>query len=320
MEYRRRLLSLLLVAPIAIAARAALAQDAFKVAIGQLEIWSGQAPILGQKAGIFKKYGITLENFGTAGAGETVQAVISGSADFGVNVGTQGVLRAFAKGAPIRVIGANFTGAGDIYFYVRADSPIRSLKDATEKTTISYSTGGATTHTIVLGYGKELGVKAVPTSTGGLPATLTAVMSGQIDIGWGAPPFGLKEVDEGKIRVIASGNDVPSLRGQTIRVEVVNDAVLKNRKDAVLRFVRAFRETLDWMYADPEAIKMYAEAIKVPIAIAKTAVEKFQPKEAKQFDRILDIDGIMAGAISTKFLDALLTKEQLAEFVQIPPR
>jgi NitT/TauT family transport system substrate-binding protein len=296
------------------------AQDAFKVAIGQLEIWSGQAPILGQKAGIFKKHGIVLENFGTAGAGETVQAVISGSADFGVNVGTQGVLRAFAKGAPIRVIGANFTGAGDIFYYVRADSPIKSLKDATEKTTISYSTSGSTTHTIVLGYGKELGIKAVPTSTGGMPATLTQVMSGQIDIGWGSPPFGLREIEEGKIRVIASGNDVPSLRAQTIRIEVVNNNALKTRKDAVVRYVKAFRETLDWMYSDPEAIRMYAEAIKVPVSIAKTAVEKYQPKEAKQFDRILDMEGIMANAVALKYLDALLTKEQLAEFIQIPPR
>jgi NitT/TauT family transport system substrate-binding protein len=312
-------LAVLLLASIMLAAPAH-AQDKFKVAIGQLEIWSGQAPILGQKAGIFKKHGIELENFGTAGAGETVQAVISGSADFGVNVGTQGVLRAFAKGAPIRVIGANFTGAGDIFFYVRADSPIKSLKDATEKTTISFSTNGATTHTIVLGYGKELGIKAVPTSTGGMPATLTQVMSGQIDIGWGSPPFGLKEIEEGKIRVIASGNDVPSLRAQTIRIEVVNNNVLKNRKDAVLRFAKAYRETLDWMYSDPEAIRMYAEAIKVPVSIAKTAVEKYQPKEAKQFDRILDMEGIMKNAVALKYLDAILTKEQLAEFIQIPPR
>lgn len=312
-------LAVLLLASIMLAAPAH-AQDKFKVAIGQLEIWSGQAPILGQKAGIFKKHGIELENFGTAGAGETVQAVISGSADFGVNVGTQGVLRAFAKGAPIRVIGANFTGAGDIFFYVRADSPIKSLKDATEKTTISFSTNGATTHTIVLGYGKELGIKAVPTSTGGMPATLTQVMSGQIDIGWGSPPFGLKEIEEGKIRVIASGNDVPSLRAQTIRIEVVNNNVLKNRKDAVLRFAKAYRETLDWMYSDPEAIRMYAEAIKVPVSIAKTAVEKYQPKEAKQFDRILDMEGIMKNAVALKYLDVILTKEQLAEFIQIPPR
>jgi NitT/TauT family transport system substrate-binding protein len=312
-------LAILFLASILLAAPAN-AQDKFKVAIGQLEIWSGQAPILGEKAGIFKKHGIELENFGTAGAGETVQAVISGSADFGVNVGTQGVLRAFAKGAPIRVFGANFTGAGDIFFYVRADSPIKSLKDATAKTTISFSTNGSTTHTIVLGYGKELGIKAVPTSTGGMPATLTQVMSGQIDIGWGSPPFGLREIEEGKIRVIASGNDVPSLRAQTIRIEVVNNNVLKNRKDAVLRFVKAYRETLDWMYSDPAAIRMYAEAIKVPVSIAKTAVEKYQPKEAKQFDRILDMDGIMKNAVALKYLDATLTKEQLVEFIQIPPR
>jgi NitT/TauT family transport system substrate-binding protein len=312
-------LAILFLASIPLAAPAN-AQDKFKVAIGQLEIWSGQAPILGEKAGIFKKHGIELENFGTAGAGETVQAVISGSADFGVNVGTQGVLRAFAKGAPIRVFGANFTGAGDIFFYVRADSPIKSLKDATAKTTISFSTNGSTTHTIVLGYGKELGIKAVPTSTGGMPATLTQVMSGQIDIGWGSPPFGLREIEEGKIRVIASGNDVPSLRAQTIRIEVVNNNVLKNRKDAVLRFVKAYRETLDWMYSDPAAIRMYAEAIKVPVSTAKTAVEKYQPKEAKQFDRILDMEGIMKNAVALKYLDAILTKEQLAEFIQIPPR
>src|SRR6185295_16232489 len=156
----------------------------------------------------------------------------------------------------------------------------------------SFSTNGATTHTIVLGMSKELGIKGVPTSTGGMPATLTAVMSGQIDIGWGAPPFGLREIEEGKIRAIASGNDVPSLRNQTIRIEVVNNNVLRGRKDAVLRFVRAFRETLDWMYADPEAIKMYADAIKVPVSIAKTSVDKYQPKEAKQFDRILDMEGI----------------------------
>jgi NitT/TauT family transport system substrate-binding protein len=317
---RHGLLSLLAAAAMAAAVSTASAQDAFKVAIGQLEIWSGQAPILGEKAGIFKKHGITVENFGTAGAGETVQAVISGSADFGVNVGTQGVLRAFAKGAPIRVIGADFTGAGDIFFYVRAESSIKSLKDTTERNTISYSTGGSTTHTIVLGLGKELGIKAVPTSTGGMPATLTAVMSGQIDVGWGSPPFGLREIEDGKIRVIAGGNDVPSLRSQTIRVETVNANVLKTRKDAVLRFVRAFRETLDWMYADPEAIRMYAEAIKVPVAIAKTAVEKFQPKEAKQFDRILDLEGIMTDAVRLKFLDAPLSKEQVAEFIQIPPR
>ena len=215
MRNQRWLLTLVLVGPMMAVASAASAQDAFKVAIGQLEIWSGQAPILGQKAGIFKKYGITLENFGTAGAGETVQAVISGSADFGVNVGTQGVLRAFAKGAPIRVIGANFTGAGDIYFYVRADSPIKSLEGYDREEHHLVSTGGSDDQhdRSRPGQGaRDQGGADLDRRDAG-DAHRGNV--GQVDIGWGSPPFGLKEIDEGKIRVIASGNDVPSLRGQT---------------------------------------------------------------------------------------------------------
>ena len=230
------------------------------------------------------------------------------------------MLRAFAKGAPIRIIGANFTGAGDVFCYVRADSPIKSAQGQTEKNTISYSTGGSTTNNVVLGFGKELGVQAMPTSTGGMSPTLTAVMSGQIDVGWGSPPFGIQEIEDGKIRVVAGGNEVPSLRSQTIRVEVVNANALHDRHDAAMHFVQAFRETLDWMYSDPAAIKMYADSIKFPVGAAKTAIEKFQPKAAKQFDRVLDIDGIMADGIKHKFLDGPLTKEQIAEFIQIPPR
>jgi NitT/TauT family transport system substrate-binding protein len=145
-------------------------------------------------------------------------------------------------------------------------------------------------------------------------------MSGQIDVGWGSPPFGIKEIDEGKIRVIASGAEVPSLRSQTVRVEVVNADTLHNRHDAVMRFVQAFRETLDWMYSDPAAMKMYADSLHMEVGPVKAAIEKFQPKSAKQFDQVLDMDGIVADGIKNKFLDAPLTKEQIAEFIQIPPR
>jgi NitT/TauT family transport system substrate-binding protein len=73
------------------------------------------------------------------------------------------------------------------------------------------------------------------------------------------------------------------------------------------------------MYADPAAIKMYADSLGMPVDVVRAAILKFQPKEAKQFDHILDVDGMMADAIKNKFLDAPLTKEQLADFIQIPP-
>src|SRR5262245_4191284 len=305
-------------ATLALSMSGALAQDKFKVAVGQIEIWSGAVPALGQKAGIFKKHGIELEIFGTAGAGETVTTVISGSADFGINVGSYGVFRAFARGAPLRIIGANFTGAGDLYWYVRTESPIKSLADATEKNSISYSTNGASTHIVVSGFQKALGLKAIPTSTGGQTPTLTMVMSGQIDIGWASPPFGLKEVEEGKIRIVANGNEFPTIRNQSVRVEIVNANVLRDRKDAVMRFVRAYRETLDWMYASPDAAKMHAEMHGLVEARVRAAIDKFQPKAARQFDEVKDIEGMMSDAVRLKFLDAPLTKEQITEFIQIP--
>jgi NitT/TauT family transport system substrate-binding protein len=318
---RRSLRAIVLALPLLLATTAASAQDAvdtLKVAIGQLGLWAVDGPRLGQRAGIFKKHGIVLDIFGTQGGGETLQAVISGSADLTVGIGTAAVLRAYTKGAPIRVIGANFTGAGDLYWYVRADSPIKRLADASDKTTVGYSASGSSSHNVVLAFLQELGLKAMPAATGTLPATLTQVMSGQVDIGWGAPPFGLKELAEGKIRIIANGNDVPSLRTQTVRVDMVNAAVLEQRKDALLRFVRAYRETLDWMFSSPDAVALYADEMKVPRELAATIRDKFQTKEAMRNDRLSDLDAVMADAVTLKYLDKPLTKAQLDELVQIP--
>jgi NitT/TauT family transport system substrate-binding protein len=309
-----------LVVPLALAAGPATAEDQLKVAIGQINNWENQAPTLGQDAGIFKKHGLVLENVGTAGAGETMQPVISGSADIGAGVGVAGVMRAYSKGAPVRILAPAFTGTGDLYWYVKADSKLQSLKDATPETTIAYSTNGSSSNNIVVAFVSELGAKGKPTATGGPAATLTAVMSGQVDIGWAAPPFGLKELKEGKIRIVAHGSDVPSLRSQTVRVLIVNADALKNKHDAIMRFVDAYRESVDWMYSDPKAVEMYSEKMKLPVDLLKESMAKFQPKETLQTDKMADLEGSLRDAVKLKFLDKELTKEQLADLIQIPPR
>jgi NitT/TauT family transport system substrate-binding protein len=298
----------------------ALAQDALKIAIGQINNWENQAPTLGQDAGIYGKHNLKIESFGTAGAGETLQAVISGSADLGAGVGIAGAMRAFSKGAPVRILMPAFTGTGDLYWYVKADSPIKSVKDVTDKHTIAFSTSGSSSNNLVLAFAQELGVKAKPTATGSPPGTLTSVMSGQIDIGWASPPFGVKEIKNGQIRILLRGSDVPSLKGQTVRAIIVNADAWKTKRDAILRFVKAYRETVDWMYSDPKAIAMYAQKIKADENLLKESIAEFHQKEAMQTDRMADLDGAVADAVKLKFLDAPMTKEQLAEFLQIPPR
>ena len=213
-----------------------------------------------------------------------------------------------------------FTGTGDIYWYVKADSKIQSLKDATADNTIAYSTSGSSSNNIVVAFVNELGAKAKPTATGGPAATFTAVMSGQVDIGWSVPPLGLQEIKEGKIRIVARGSDVPSLRGQTVRALIVNANSLKTKHDAIMRFMDAYREAVDWMYSDPKAVEMYAVKINRPVDLLKESMAKFQPKETMQSEKFADLDGAIADAVKLKFLEKPLTKEQIAEFLQIPPR
>jgi NitT/TauT family transport system substrate-binding protein len=298
----------------------AYGQETLKLAAGQRGNWDTSIAEVGQRGGIFKKHGLTLDIVYTQGSGETQQAVISGSVDIGVAVGIMGALSSFAKGAPVRIIGAEITGGADLYWYVRTDSPIKTLKDINGKT-IAYSTKGSSTDGIVTAFIKQYDVKAIPTATGSPPSTLTQVMSGQIDVGWAAPPFGLDQLDKGEIRIIASGNDAAVFKGQTVRTLLTTTQVLQNRKSTIEKFMRAYRETIDWMYSDPTALKHYAEWMNFSEAKAKrTRDGGFFPKDALNPDRIVGIDTIAKDAVDMKFIATPLTKEQLAELIQIPPR
>jgi len=296
-----------------------MAQETVKVAAGQRGNWDTSVAEVGQRGGIFKKHGLTLDIVYTQGSGETLQAVLSESVDIGVAVGIMGALSAFSKGAPVRVIGAETTGAGDLYWYVRADSAIKTLKD-TDGKTIAYSTKGSSTDGIVTAFIAQYGLKAKPTATGSPPSTLTQVMSGQIDVGWAAPPFGLEQLDKGEIRRIATGNDATVFKGQTVRTLVTNVKTLTTRKATVEKFMKAYRESIDWLYGNDDALKVYSEWINFPVDKLKRTRDEFFSKAAVDPDKIVGVDVIVKDAVTLKYTANELSKEQLAELIQIPPR
>jgi NitT/TauT family transport system substrate-binding protein len=230
-----------------------------------------------------------------------------------------GALSSFSKGAPVRIIGAETTGARDLFWYVRADSPIKSLTDTAGKT-IAYSTKGSSTNGIVTAFMKQYDLKATPVATGSPSSTLTQVMSGQVDVGWSAPPFGLDQLDEKKIRIIASGNDADVFKGQTVRLLIANTQALQAKKPVFDRFMKAYRETIDYMYNDLAALKVYADFVGISEAKAKRVRDDFFPRSAIDPDTIVGLDTIVKDAVELKFTAQPLTKEQLAELVQIVPR
>jgi NitT/TauT family transport system substrate-binding protein len=296
----------------------AAADDLVKMTIGQRGNWDTAITHLGDKAGIFKKHGLQLEMIYTSGSGETLQPVISGSVDLGLAVGTLGAMAAYAKGAPVRIVGAQATGAAD-YWYAK-NPAIKTLKD-TNGHTIAFSTNGSSTHSIVRAFVDEYKLTAKPQPTGNPSATLTAVMTDQVDVGWASPPFGLKEMEEGKIHLVARATDAALVRGQTIRVLVANADALVKRKEVIDRFMKAYRESIDYLYSsNPQVMADYAEFARVSEPLAKRVRDEFFPKSLVNPDQIHGLDTLIPEAVNLKFIPAALTKEQISELIQISPR
>jgi NitT/TauT family transport system substrate-binding protein len=296
------------------------AADTLKLAIGQRGLWDSAIGEIGTQVGIFKKHGLELQMFYTSGGGETQQAVISGSADIGVSPGTLGVLGAFAKGAPIRIIAGEATGTAE-YYFVRADSPVqKDFKGVKPEMTLAYSTNGSGTHITALRFMKDYGFTAKLVATGNVPATFTQVMSGQVDIGFSTPPFGLDALNAGKGRLIALANDLPSVRNQTVRLIIANATDLAKRREVYDRFIAAYREAIDFMYANDQALELFAKYADISVATAKTVRDQFYPKTMLQLDKVAGMDELMQDAIAFKYIPQALTKAQLDELLQLPKK
>ncbi len=308
---------LLAVSAIALlAARAAIAEDMLKLAVPQRGAWDTSIPDVGQKAGIFAKHGIKMEMLYTAGAGETTQAVISGSVDIGTGTGTSGIMATFSKGAPVRPFSSEMTGADDIFWYVPAASPIKSLKDAVGKT-MAFSSNGSSSNLGALALIKESGVNIKAVAAGGPPATFTQTMSGQLDIGWSAPPFVIDDVKAGRVRIIARESDLEAFKNQTVRMNFATIDTLTKKADVIKRFNDAYVETVNFMYSDdPAALKTYAEFADITVEKAKIIRDEFFPKNNVNPARVSGLDNAMADALALKFINAPFTKEQLDDFLK----
>jgi NitT/TauT family transport system substrate-binding protein len=294
----------------------ASAQDTLKVAVPQRGAWDAGIAELGRRGGIFKKHGLDLEILYTQAGPESIQALIAGSVDIATAAGVSAAVGTYAKGAPIRIIGSEVIGSPDLYWYVPAASPIKKVEDFNDKT-VAYSLTGSSSHAGLLALIAQYRLTAKPTSTGSITATFTQTMTSQVDVGFSAIPFSLDKVDDGQIRIIATGNDVASLKTRTGRVNITNVQTLQNRRDALVRFHRAYKETIDWLYADPAAIKIFSEYSGLPEKVAQRVPQLF-PKETLVPDQVVGIDQIMTEAVQTKFIPAPLTAQQIADLIQIP--
>jgi NitT/TauT family transport system substrate-binding protein len=102
---------------------------------------------------------------------------------------------------------------------------------------------------------------------------------------------------------------------------VANADALVKRKEVIDRFMKAYRESIDYLYSsNPQVMKDYAEFARVSEPLAKRVRDEFFPKSLVNPDQIHGLETLIPEAVNLKFIPTPLTKGQIAELIQISPR
>jgi NitT/TauT family transport system substrate-binding protein len=272
--------------------------------------------------GLYDKAGIKIEPLFARGGGDQVQILVAGGGDIATGTGLLAVLSALEKGAPLKIISAEATGVGDIFWHVKADSPIKKIEDLAGKK-VGFSNPGSSTHLAVLALADWLKSKGLKPPellpVGSPPDTFTAVMTGQIDAGWSAPPFFLEEVKKGNIRILFRGDELPGLSELTIRVNLARSDFLKTRPEAMKGYMTATKNALGFIFAHPdEAANIWIKhaKLKEPPEVVRETWKFYSPKSLA-FSPIQGIDRSLEDAVKFKFVKTPFSREDLNKAIDL---
>lgn len=297
----------------------ARAADKLVLAVGQRGAWDTSVSAHALEQGFFKDEGLDVEIIWTQGSAEQIQAVITGSSQIGIGIGTTGALAAFKRNAPIRVVTAKMTGLPDNYWYVRAESPVKSMKDMDGRS-MSYSRPGSSSHIEALLIARNAGVTPKFISTGTPASSRTLVMTGQVDAGFSLPPLGLELIDKGEARIVATQKDAPEIADVTARVNIANSRYLASNRAVVERFFKVYGRTIDWMYANPtNAIPLYAKMNDVSPELARRGAD-FYPKSSMALAPVKGLDVSLQQAIEFKIIDSPMTLAEAEKMIDLVVR
>jgi NitT/TauT family transport system substrate-binding protein len=297
--------------------RAALADDTVRCTIGLKDDWDTMVVQHGIDQGFFKKAGLNVVPTYTEGGSDTIQIVATGTADIGIATGITAAIGAFAHGAPIKILNAEMTGASDNYWYVEAESPIKTMADMNGKS-MAYSRFGSTTYLTTKMLAAQAKVTPTFVATGAVSPTRTLVMSGQVDAGWAAAPYNFDLIKEKKIRILAHASDVAELRTRTMRVNVVSSAFLASQPSVVARFVKAYEQAVNWMYTDPKALAVFAGWNGFDIDTARETLKYF-PRQSLATMQINGLAQSVQDALEFKSITAPLTADQMRDIIAVVP-
>jgi NitT/TauT family transport system substrate-binding protein len=286
------------------------------IAISGSHTWDLSVVEYGNRLGYFQENGLEVSVAATEIMSQNLQAVIAGSADIGIGAVSL-FIAAAQEGAPVVTIASAFKGVPDFLWYVRSDSPIQSLRDVTEETTLGVSAVGSTSEIMLRSFFEQYGVSGTIVPVGNAAAGLTQVMMGQLDIGTdGNGLLGVPQYASGEIRPIAYGRDLEIMNDVTIRGFVVSHETLATRRDELVQFLKAYQKTIDWMYEDPQAIEWFAEGTNSSLAEATRVKENSYPEGHLNVEEITGLETTISQGLAFKRIEREPTEAELAAMFQ----
>ena len=249
-------------------------EAARKVTVGKAvsEAWTFLPLDIGQRYGVFARYGLDLNIISFQGDAKLQQGLASDSISFGLG-GGPGMAFA-AKGAPAIAVAAYFRAPRNISIIVGENSPIKTPKDLKGKT-IAISTTGSLTAWLVQrislaqGWG-ENGIKMA--ALGGVTPGVAAMRAGQVDgvIGSTEGGYMLEAKHAGRL-LLATDTYAPVF---ITHVVFARKALVATNPDLVTRFLQGFFATIAFMKTHKaETSKVAEDVLKYSPAVAEKAYD-----------------------------------------------
>jgi len=235
-----------------------------KAALTSKEVLDNLPYFVADKMGFFKEVGIDYQPSYFRGGGEVVRAVTTRATDITGTNSPAALMIAASRGEPIRIVSGSGAPLLGIYWIVKADSPIKSVKDLRGKK-IGFSSPGSVTHTtlqaILKAEGLEKETEMVRVGTPG--DSWAAIKNGVVDAGWHVSPAVYALIQKKEARIAINGADYIKHYQQSV-VAVMED-VIKRDPDMIRNFLKARARAVKFLGGNREkTISIWAEELKLP--------------------------------------------------------
>ncbi len=268
----------------------ARADDTLRVGKAVPEAFSFTPLDVGMQTGIFKKYGLDIQEIAFAGDAKLQQGMASDSIDIGIGSGP--AMAFIAKGAPVKAIAAMAGPPLLLAIVVRSDGP-KTVADLKGKK-VSVSTAGSLTYFLVSetsrsqGWGPNgIDIEPMGAMTGQIAALKRGDIDGIImDIG---NAFNLEKKSEGRILVRFT-----QMKDFMIHVIYATDKDIGSKPNDLRNFLKGWFETIAYMRSHK------AETVKIAAAVT----EKDEDITGRTYDEVMPMFSAN-GKFQQKALDGL---------------